>query len=149
MFPILFYWQELVTNLQKHLLCKCQTSFMLTCFAHVIVTCQRTGFMLTWFTRYCHMPENKFHVYTCSCFFHRYRLAPGDKFPALFDDCITATRYLLRNAKDFGVDASRIAVAGKMTGQWLLTYSGLKYPTYTTNNTQCIQLVKMGICRGV
>ena len=52
---------------------------------------------------------------------HRYRLAPENTFPASFDDCVMATRYLLRHAKDFGVDANRIAVAGKMTGQWPLT----------------------------
>ena len=48
----------------------------------------------------------------------RYRLAPENKFPAAFDDCETATRYLLRNAKDFGVDPSRVALAGRMTTQW-------------------------------
>ncbi|GAB1603097.1 arylacetamide deacetylase isoform X1 [Argonauta hians] len=45
-----------------------------------------------------------------------YRLAPEHVFPTSFDDCLTATVHLLRNAKDYGIDNTRIAVAGDEAG---------------------------------
>jgi len=41
-----------------------------------------------------------------------YRLAPKAPFPAAFDDCVTATKYFISNARKFNVDAHRVAVAG-------------------------------------
>ena len=41
-----------------------------------------------------------------------YRLAPTYMFPASIDDCFTALRYLMQNAKMWKIDSSRIIVAG-------------------------------------
>ena len=45
----------------------------------------------------------------------RYRLAPKHRYPAAFEDCEIATKYLIKNADKFGVDPNRIAVIGEIT----------------------------------
>src|SRR6266581_9725829 len=39
-----------------------------------------------------------------------YRLAPEHKFPAAVDDAIASTKWIAENAKQFGIDASRLMV---------------------------------------
>jgi acetyl esterase len=45
-----------------------------------------------------------------------YRLAPEAKFPAGYDDCLAATRYVAEHIDDFGGDSSRLVVAGDSAG---------------------------------
>ncbi|XP_072033685.1 neutral cholesterol ester hydrolase 1-like isoform X2 [Amphiura filiformis] len=45
-----------------------------------------------------------------------YRRAPEHIFPAAADDCTKATLYLIRHAKDYHIDANRVAVIGDSAG---------------------------------
>ena len=45
-----------------------------------------------------------------------YRLAPEHKFPAAFDDCVTALKWAFDNASAMGIDNTRMAVGGDSAG---------------------------------
>ncbi|MBI9103845.1 MAG: alpha/beta hydrolase [Spirochaetales bacterium] len=45
-----------------------------------------------------------------------YRLAPENKFPAAHDDCLNITKYLIQNAKKYGIDENNIILAGDSAG---------------------------------
>ncbi len=49
-----------------------------------------------------------------------YRLAPEHKFPAGFDDALTATRWVQHNAQRLRGDASRLALVGESSGGTLV-----------------------------
>ena len=41
-----------------------------------------------------------------------YRLAPEYLYPIPLEDCLTAARYFIKHAQDFGVDKNLIGVKG-------------------------------------
>ena len=66
-----------------------------------------------------------------------YREAPEHKYPAPFDDALAATKYLMANARGFGVQPGNIAIGGESVGGNLtastcisLKKEGAKLPTH-------------------
>ncbi|XP_067422762.1 arylacetamide deacetylase-like 4 [Emydura macquarii macquarii] len=45
-----------------------------------------------------------------------YRLAPEQKYPSQFRDCLTASVHFMRTAEDYGVDSARIIISGDSVG---------------------------------
>jgi acetyl esterase/lipase len=54
-----------------------------------------------------------------------YRLAPKAKFPAQIEDAKTAVRFLRENAKEYGIDPSRVGALGFSAGGHLALLAGL------------------------
>ena len=55
-----------------------------------------------------------------------YRLSPEYKFPIPLDDCYAATQWVVANAKDIGIDGTRVAVGGDSAGGNLATAVALR-----------------------
>jgi len=54
-----------------------------------------------------------------------YRLAPEHKFPAAVDDAMSAVKWIASNAKELGIDASRLVVGGDSAGGNLAAVTAL------------------------
>jgi acetyl esterase/lipase len=65
-----------------------------------------------------------------------YRLARVSNAPAAVEDCLCALRWVIRNAKQYGFDTSKIVVSGGSAGGHLALTTGL-IPTSTGLDRQC------------
>ena len=64
-----------------------------------------------------------------------YRLLPENRYPEPLDDCFFALRYLMQNAHLWGIDPTRIAVAGvQMFAICVLIVNGIETCLLSVNN---------------
>ena len=56
------------------------------------------------------------HGARCAVVAIDYRLAPEHKFPAAFDDALTAARFCLEQTHDLGADPARVSIGGDSAG---------------------------------
>ncbi len=87
---------------------------------------------------------------SCRVIAVEYRLAPEYPFPTPTDDALVAFRHIVANAKDFGVDPNKLAIAGDSAGGNICAvlsektksddvkpaYAALLYPAVDATNSQ-------------
>jgi acetyl esterase len=61
----------------------------------------------------------------CTVYSIAYRLAPEHRFPAAVEDCFAALRFLVAEAKSFGLNPARLAVGGDSAGGNLAAVSAI------------------------
>jgi acetyl esterase len=64
-----------------------------------------------------------------------YDRAPEHRYPVAMEEAYIATRYLSKNAEKFGVDATRLAVAGDSVGGNMATVVSLTTQCFNSVNT--------------
>lgn len=84
------------------------------------------GFMLGSVSSYDHFCRSFAHGSRVKLVSVDYRRAPEHIYPVPLDDCVTATIHFIAHAKDFGVDTTRIAVAGDSAGGNLAAATALR-----------------------
>ena len=72
------------------------------------------------------------------CFSIKYRLAPKFKFPAQIEDCRTATRWMVDNAKKYKIDLKRMGAIGYSAGGHLVALLGAQGVKHKTGKTETI-----------
>jgi len=74
------------------------------------------GFVLTYASTHVVSMDIYAQRARCRVFMVDYRLGPKHVFPKGFEDCYAAWQWVVGNAENLGVDASRMAVAGDSAG---------------------------------
>lgn len=59
-----------------------------------------------------------------------YRLAPEHKFPANLEDVLDSLHHLLDHGRAYGIDSSRVALAGESAGGHLTILSGRSHALF-------------------
>lgn len=58
-------------------------------------------------------------TFNCTVFTVDYKTSPESKIPDIALDCYAATKYIIKNAEEWGLDTSRIAIGGEWSGAHL------------------------------
>nr|KAG5705915.1 hypothetical protein BaRGS_010805 [Batillaria attramentaria] len=64
-----------------------------------------------------------------------YRLAPENPYPIPFDDCLKATRHVLQNGQNYGINTKRVALAGDSAGGNLAAAVALRLTSEDASET--------------
>ncbi|PQV63937.1 Acetyl esterase/lipase [Abditibacterium utsteinense] len=87
----------------------------------VLVYFHGGGFVIASITAYdasCRALANKTGAVVCAV---AYRMAPEHRLPAAHEDSYAATQYIMKNARKFGGNSAKVAVAGESAGGNLAT----------------------------
>ncbi|BFZ00326.1 hypothetical protein BsWGS_03365 [Bradybaena similaris] len=69
-----------------------------------------------------------------------FRLAPEHPYPIPFDDCVKATRHVLHNSLRYGIDSTRVSVAGDGSGANLAAAVALRLSEEDSQHTPALKL---------